>query len=74
MVPDSPVVDLLRAAAVLERRYPACFHAAIRRELWGALGDYYAACGGSWKDGFHVLAPLGVIVAVNPLNERGLGN
>jgi len=73
-LPDAPMLDMLRAALVFERRFPACFHAVIRHELWEALGDYYDHAGGHAKEGDHILAPLGEINAINPLCTMGMGN
>lgn len=73
-MPDSPMVDMLKAAQVFERRFPACYHAVIRRELWEALGDYYVDAGGHAHEDVFLLAPLDTIIYVNPLSTMGMAN
>jgi hypothetical protein len=74
LIADSPIVDGLRMAAALERRFPASFAPHIRQALWEAIGDYYGASGGRrLPDGvLPILAPLSPILAVCPLREMGL--
>lgn len=74
---DSLAVDALLVAAALKRRFPPHFHVYIEQEMWEAIGDYLAACGGhatNGQDGLVDLIQLSPILCICPMREMGLAN
>jgi hypothetical protein len=74
LLPESPTVDALALAAAMRRRFPPEFHSRIEAEMWAAIGDYWAICGGHLNayGHLHILAPLPPIYAICPEREMAL--
>ena len=72
LLTDSPTVDSLRLAAAMRRRFPPHFGPYIESAMWEAIVDYYAASGGHFTEGDHILAPLCPILCICPVRAMAM--